>query len=162
MHPNFSNVYANGTGTSTMQTHHKQMNGSNGMNTIGTMNGYGGISHSNCNGTTGSTSTSTSTTANHHQDNNNYNNNNYISSNPYYVHYSDRVAIIGAGVAGIATAAALQSAGYNNFTVYEKQSSMGGLWVQNYPNVAGTLLNFCVFFVVVVVVSLVLYSEYIV
>ena len=58
--------------------------------------------------------------------------------NPYYVESSDRIAIIGAGVAGIAMASALQNANYSNFVVYDQQSSMGGLWLQNYPNIAGT------------------------
>jgi heterodisulfide reductase subunit A-like polyferredoxin len=58
--------------------------------------------------------------------------------NPYYVHTTDRIAIIGAGVAGIAMASALQNANYTNFIVYDKQSSIGGLWLQNYPNIAGT------------------------
>lgn len=60
------------------------------------------------------------------------------SENPYYVHTTDRIAIIGAGVAGIAMASALQNANYTNFIVYEKQSSIGGLWLQNYPDIAGT------------------------
>ena len=58
--------------------------------------------------------------------------------NPYYVDSTDRIAIIGAGVAGIAMASALQNANYTNFVVYDKQSSIGGLWLQNYPNIAGT------------------------
>lgn len=58
--------------------------------------------------------------------------------NLYYCDPSDRIAIVGAGVAGIAMAAALQNANYTNFVVYDKQSDLGGLWLQNYPDVAGT------------------------
>lgn len=43
-----------------------------------------------------------------------------------------RVAIIGAGVAGCATAAALKDHGID-FVVYEKNSGPGGLWADNYP-----------------------------
>jgi heterodisulfide reductase subunit A-like polyferredoxin len=64
--------------------------------------------------------------------------------NPYLVASTDRIAIIGAGVAGIATAAALQNAGYSNFVVYEKQPNLGGLWMQNYPNVAGMFDHFLI------------------
>ena len=63
--------------------------------------------------------------------------------NPYFVSSSDRIAIIGAGVAGIAMASALQNASYSNFIVYDQQSNMGGLWLQNYPNIAGK--SFCYF-----------------
>jgi cation diffusion facilitator CzcD-associated flavoprotein CzcO len=48
-----------------------------------------------------------------------------------------RVAIIGAGVAGCAAAAALQDYGIN-FVVYEKQEGAGGLWAHNYPGASGT------------------------
>jgi len=45
-----------------------------------------------------------------------------------------RVVIIGAGVAGIATAATLQQAGFNDFTILEKGSDVGGVWHWNrYP-----------------------------
>ena len=45
-----------------------------------------------------------------------------------------RVVIIGAGVAGIATAAALQHAGFNDFTILEKGDDVGGVWHWNhYP-----------------------------
>jgi NADPH-dependent glutamate synthase beta subunit-like oxidoreductase len=115
LNPNSKNGYA---AIRTLTTHHSGMNGSYNSNTKGAMNGYRTTQNGAlCNGT--------STSSNH-------------NNHPNYVHSTDRIAIIGAGVAGIATAAALQSAGYNNFIVYEKQESMGGLWVQNYPNVAGT------------------------
>lgn len=55
----------------------------------------------------------------------------------YELRYDERIAIIGAGVAGIATAAALNSAGYINIVVYDKHDTMGGLWVDNYPNASG-------------------------
>ena len=45
-----------------------------------------------------------------------------------------RVVIIGAGVAGIATAVTLQRAGFNDFTILEKGSDVGGVWHWNrYP-----------------------------
>jgi cation diffusion facilitator CzcD-associated flavoprotein CzcO len=44
------------------------------------------------------------------------------------------VAIIGAGLGGIATAANLKRRGFNDFTVYEKSSGPGGTWWDNdYP-----------------------------
>ena len=44
------------------------------------------------------------------------------------------VAIIGAGLGGIATAANLARAGFVNFTVYEKAAGPGGVWWHNtYP-----------------------------
>ena len=58
-------------------------------------------------------------------------------TNPIYVSNDERIAIIGAGVAGIATAAALNSAGFVNIVVYDKHDTMGGLWVENYPNASG-------------------------
>lgn len=56
---------------------------------------------------------------------------------PFYVRNDERIAIIGAGVAGIATAAALKNAGFINVAVYDKHDTMGGLWVENYPNASG-------------------------
>ena len=47
-----------------------------------------------------------------------------------------RVAIIGAGVAGCAMAAALQDQGID-FVVYDKHSKVGGLWAENYPGARG-------------------------
>jgi cation diffusion facilitator CzcD-associated flavoprotein CzcO len=45
-----------------------------------------------------------------------------------------RVAIIGAGVAGIATAVTLQRAGFGDFTILEKGADVGGVWFWNrYP-----------------------------
>lgn len=45
-----------------------------------------------------------------------------------------RVVIIGAGVAGIATGVTLQRAGFNDFTILEKGSDVGGVWHWNrYP-----------------------------
>ncbi|MCF8572240.1 NAD(P)/FAD-dependent oxidoreductase [Gordonia sp. HY002] len=45
-----------------------------------------------------------------------------------------RVVIIGAGVAGIATAYTLQQAGFTNITILEKGSDVGGVWHWNrYP-----------------------------
>lgn len=45
-----------------------------------------------------------------------------------------RVVIIGAGVAGIATAYTLQQAGFTNMTIFEKGSDVGGVWHWNhYP-----------------------------
>ena len=46
-----------------------------------------------------------------------------------------RVAVIGAGVAGVATARALQLRNID-FVVFERQRRVGGLWVDNYPNAA--------------------------
>lgn len=48
-----------------------------------------------------------------------------------------RIAIIGAGIGGIAMAYALEQAGISDFTIYEKASSVGGTWRENvYPGVA--------------------------
>lgn len=45
-----------------------------------------------------------------------------------------RVIIIGAGVAGIATAVTFKKAGFENFTILEKGSDVGGVWHWNhYP-----------------------------
>lgn len=45
-----------------------------------------------------------------------------------------RVVIIGAGIAGIATAVTLQRAGFHEFTILEKGSDVGGVWHWNrYP-----------------------------
>ena len=45
-----------------------------------------------------------------------------------------RIVIIGAGVAGIATAYTFQRAGFTNFTIVEKGSDVGGVWHWNrYP-----------------------------
>lgn len=47
------------------------------------------------------------------------------------------IAVIGAGVAGIATAAALSTAGYTHFVVYDKNDGIGGVWHHNYPGATG-------------------------
>ena len=45
-----------------------------------------------------------------------------------------RVVIIGAGVAGIATAVTLQRVGFHDFTILEKGTDVGGVWHWNrYP-----------------------------
>lgn len=45
-----------------------------------------------------------------------------------------RVVIVGAGVAGIATAVTLQRAGFHDFTILEKGADVGGVWHWNrYP-----------------------------
>lgn len=53
-----------------------------------------------------------------------------------------RVIIVGAGVAGIATAVILKRHGYNDLTILEKGSDVGGVWYWNhYPGltvVSGT------------------------
>src|SRR5699024_9046830 len=48
-----------------------------------------------------------------------------------------RVAIIGAGMSGLAMARRLRAAGSENFVVFEKASSVGGTWRENtYPGLA--------------------------
>jgi cation diffusion facilitator CzcD-associated flavoprotein CzcO len=45
-----------------------------------------------------------------------------------------RIAIIGAGMSGIAAVVKLQKAGYTDLTVYEKTDRVGGTWRENtYP-----------------------------
>ena len=45
-----------------------------------------------------------------------------------------RVAIIGAGISGLCMAAALDRAGVENYTIFEKADSLGGTWHENvYP-----------------------------
>lgn len=44
-----------------------------------------------------------------------------------------KVAVIGAGVAGVATASMLRSSGVEDVVVFEQQSGLGGLWMSNYP-----------------------------
>ena len=39
-----------------------------------------------------------------------------------------RIAIIGAGMSGIAAVVKLQKAGYTDLTVYEKSDKVGGTW----------------------------------
>ena len=44
------------------------------------------------------------------------------------------IAIIGAGLSGIATAVNLQKRGFNNFKIFEKNPEVGGTWYENtYP-----------------------------
>ncbi len=48
-----------------------------------------------------------------------------------------RIAIIGAGMSGIAAVAKLQGAGYTDLTVYEKTDRVGGTWRENtYPGLS--------------------------
>lgn len=48
-----------------------------------------------------------------------------------------KIAIIGAGFAGMCMAIQLQKAGLNNFIIYEKADTVGGTWRENtYPGVA--------------------------
>ena len=47
-----------------------------------------------------------------------------------------KVAIIGAGVAGCATAGALHDYGID-FVVFDKNERAGGLWADNYPGAKG-------------------------
>jgi cation diffusion facilitator CzcD-associated flavoprotein CzcO len=42
-----------------------------------------------------------------------------------------RVAIIGAGMAGILSAIKLQEAGLDDFAIYEKADRLGGTWREN-------------------------------
>jgi cation diffusion facilitator CzcD-associated flavoprotein CzcO len=48
--------------------------------------------------------------------------------------HNSPIAIIGAGLGGLAAAIALKQAGYTNLTIYEKADRVGGTWAQNtYP-----------------------------
>jgi len=48
-----------------------------------------------------------------------------------------RIAVIGAGMSGILAAIKLRKAGYNNFTIYEKATKLGGTWRENtYPGLS--------------------------
>ncbi|MFJ4652509.1 flavin-containing monooxygenase [Nocardia sp. NPDC088792] len=50
------------------------------------------------------------------------------------VPHQPRIAIVGAGISGIATGVALQRAGFTEFTIYEKAGDYGGTWRDNtYP-----------------------------
>jgi cation diffusion facilitator CzcD-associated flavoprotein CzcO len=52
-------------------------------------------------------------------------------------HRQLRIAVIGAGMAGILSAIKLLEAGYDDFTVYEKADRVGGTWRENtYPGLA--------------------------
>ncbi|GAB3391259.1 flavin-containing monooxygenase [Azotobacter armeniacus] len=53
------------------------------------------------------------------------------------VAWNPRIAIIGAGMSGIATVVKLQKAGYSNVTVFEKSDRVGGTWRENtYPGLS--------------------------
>src|SRR6187401_3811110 len=48
-----------------------------------------------------------------------------------------RIAIFGAGMAGVLSAIKLKEAGLTDFTVYEKAARLGGTWRENtYPGLA--------------------------
>lgn len=50
---------------------------------------------------------------------------------------SPRIAIIGAGAAGLCMAIRLRDAGIDSFTIYEKSDGVGGTWRDNtYPDAA--------------------------
>lgn len=50
---------------------------------------------------------------------------------------SVRIAIVGAGFAGICAALKLRAAGHNDIVVYERAPDVGGTWFHNsYPGVA--------------------------
>jgi len=54
-----------------------------------------------------------------------------------------RIGIVGAGVAGIATAVILQRAGFRDFTIYEKGDDVGGVWHWNrYPGLTCDLPSY--------------------
>ena len=52
-----------------------------------------------------------------------------------------RIAIIGAGVAGVGMAGALMDHGIEDFTVFEKNGKVGGLWADNYPGASGKTVS---------------------
>lgn len=59
------------------------------------------------------------------------------SAVPRASHQAPRVAIIGAGVAGLCTAIQLRKAGIGQFTIFEKSDGVGGTWRDNsYPGCA--------------------------
>ena len=45
-----------------------------------------------------------------------------------------RVAILGAGVAGLQTAAELKKVGITDITIFEKADDVGGVWRENYAD----------------------------
>lgn len=60
------------------------------------------------------------------------NNNKHDTQNP-----GPSIAIIGAGFSGLCTAIQLKNAGFDNFTIFEKGSEVGGVWRENtYPGAA--------------------------
>ncbi len=51
--------------------------------------------------------------------------------------FNTRIAVIGAGPAGIAVGRELQQQGFTNFTIFEKASAAGGTWhLHSYPGLA--------------------------
>ena len=51
--------------------------------------------------------------------------------------HAQRIAIIGAGMSGIAAVVKLRKAGYHNLTVFEKSAKVGGTWRENrYPGLS--------------------------
>ncbi|MBK7948396.1 MAG: NAD(P)/FAD-dependent oxidoreductase [Deltaproteobacteria bacterium] len=70
-----------------------------------------------------------------------------MSQNEVARRRSPRIAVIGAGPGGLATAVALDRAGFHDYTLYEKAGGVGGTWYHNrYPgcacDVASTLYSF--------------------
>ena len=50
---------------------------------------------------------------------------------------TERIVVVGAGMAGILAAIKLREAGYDDFAVYEKAGRVGGTWRENtYPGIA--------------------------
>ena len=48
-----------------------------------------------------------------------------------------KIAVLGAGMSGMAMGHSLIKAGFTNFTIYEKADRVGGTWRENnYPGVA--------------------------
>lgn len=53
-----------------------------------------------------------------------------------------RIAVIGAGAGGLATAVKLKLAGFDNFTIYERSDGVGGVWRSNtYPGAACDVMS---------------------
>jgi NAD(P)-binding Rossmann-like domain len=97
---------------------------SQSISTDGNMNGSSNGYHSN----------------GHSNGQNHGNNGNHAAAPLGAVPRDHPIAVIGAGVAGVATAVALAAAGYTQFVVYDKNAGLGGLWHQNYPGASGTFL----------------------
>lgn len=54
-----------------------------------------------------------------------------------------RIAVIGAGMSGVAAAIMLEKAGYNNVVVYEKADRVGGTWRENrYPGLSCDVVSY--------------------
>lgn len=59
------------------------------------------------------------------------------------INHPPSICIIGAGMSGMLMAIKLMNAGYEDFTVFEKASSVGGTWRENrYPGVACDVASF--------------------